>query len=192
MQGWNLSEDLCRLTQKAIPIFVTLRLSVKCRGKQAYRDRLQERRDLLNILEIKQKVNDEGALQISASVMQEMGLSAGNEVYVAYLTEDGARSLYCELYLSPHPLDEPAPEPDIKIPSTLLEQANICVEDEIRIVCLDGAILIHRDSSFSLDEMNELLNSLGIAAKLTEGLDSDPQTAIEQLEKQIQLLQEGE
>ena len=56
----------------------------------------------------------------------------------------------------------------------------------------DGAILIHRDSSFSFDEMNELLNSLGIAAKLTEGLDSDPQIAIEQLEKQIQLLQEGE
>ena len=146
----------------------------------------------MNISEIKQKVNDEGALQISASVMQEMGLSAGDEVYVAYLTEDGARSLYCELYLSPHPLDESAPEPDIKIPSMLLEQANICAEDEIRIVCLDGAILIHRDSSFSFDEMNELLNSLGIAAKLTEGLDSDPQTAIEQLEKQIQLLQEGE
>lgn len=146
----------------------------------------------MNISEIKQKVNDKGALQISASVMQEMGLSAGDEVYVAYLTEDGARSLYCELYLSPHPFDESAPEPDIKIPSTLLEQANICAEDEIRIVCLDGAILIHRDSSFSLDEMNELLNSLGIAAKWTEGLDSDPQTAIEQLEKQIQLLQEGE
>ena len=146
----------------------------------------------MNISEIKQKVNDKGALQISASVMQEMGLSAGDEVYVAYLTEDGARSLYCELYLSPHPFDESDPEPDIKIPSTLLEQANICAEDEIRIVCLDGVILIHRDSSFSFDEMNELLNSLGIAAKLTEGLDSDPQTAIEQLEKQIQLLQEGE
>ena len=55
----------------------------------------------MNISEIKQKVNDKGALQISASVMQEMGLSAGDEVYVAYLTEDGARSLYCELYLSP-------------------------------------------------------------------------------------------
>lgn len=146
----------------------------------------------MNISEIKQKVNDKGALQISPSVMQEMGLSAGDEVYVAYLTEDRARNLYCELYLSPHPSDESAPEPDIKIPSTLLEQANICAEDEIRIVCLDGAILIHRDSSFSFDEMNELLNSLGIAAKLTEGLDSDPQTAIEQLEKQIQLLQEGE
>lgn len=146
----------------------------------------------MNISEIKQKVNDKGALQISASVMQEMGLSAGDEVYVAYLTEDRARNLYCELYLSPHPFDECDPKPDIKIPSTLLEQANICAEDEIRIVCLDGAILIHRDSSFSFDEMNELLNTLGIAAKLTEGLDSDPQIAIEQLEKQIQLLQEGE
>lgn len=146
----------------------------------------------MNISEFKQKVNGEGVLQISADVMQEMGLSAGDEVYIAYLTEDGARNLYCELYLSPHPVDESAPEPDIKIPSTLLEQANISAEDEIRIVCLDGAILIHRDSSFSLDEMNKLLNSLGIAAELTGGLNSDPQIAIEQLEKQIQLLQEGE
>lgn len=146
----------------------------------------------MNISEFKQKVNGEGVLQISADVMQEMGLSAGDEVYIAYLTEDGARNLYCELYLSPHPFDESAPEPDIKIPSTLLEQANISAEDEIRIVCPDEAILIHRDSSFSLDEMNELLNCLGIAAELTQGLDFDPHTAIEQLEKQIQLLQEGE
>lgn len=101
--------------------------------------------------------------------MSEMGLVPGDDVMVAYLTADGSRNTYNELYLSEDGLEYPVSEelPSIMIPSSLMKQARL-EDKDIKIACLDGCIAIYEDRDMNLWEMQQLRDNLRIANELVQ------------------------
>ena len=91
----------------------------------------------MRILECTFTVGSGGVLKIPASVMQKMGLLPGDHVRIAYLTRDGQQNLFQEFFLSANPLDELAEDNQIKVPTHILEDANIPADADLQILCLN-------------------------------------------------------
>lgn len=136
-------------------------------------------------------VSENGSLTIPKTVLREMGLSPGNTVCVAYLTHNGKENLFHEFLLSANPLDELSEELQIRVPNHVLEDANIPVDSDLQILCLDGCIVICQDSALTPSELASVLEQLQAAGELTTPLSGNPEQTREQLEELITQFQEG-
>ena len=145
----------------------------------------------MHISEITFTVNSHGSLKIPAATLREMGLSPGNHVRIAYLTHDGEENTFQEFLLSAGSLDESAEENPIQIPTALLVQADIPEDADLQIVCLKGALLICRDTSFDLAELHLISEYLKTADELLGRLPSEKADAINELRVLINDLERG-
>ena len=102
----------------------------------------------MKIAEMTFTVDSRGNIRIPATVLSEMGLAPGDHVRVAYLTSDGVTNPFCEFMLLPELADEQElmGNDAIRISAQLMAQANIPADADLQIACLNGALLICRDT----------------------------------------------
>lgn len=119
----------------AAPVFVPSDINTTVRGGI-----------LIKISESSYTIGDDGRLVIPADDLTEMGLTAGQDVFVAYIADDGLANRYHEFTVSSVSLSELDTTQQIAIPQQLLEQAGIDSNAEVQITCMDGAIIITGDT----------------------------------------------
>ena len=112
---------------------------------------------------------------------------------VAYLTPDGVMNPFCEFMLLPDSADESGliDNDAIRIPAQLMAQANIPADADLQIACLNGALLICRDTGIQPQELYGVLEGLQAAESLASMLPQEAQQALLQLEQTINTIQEG-
>lgn len=140
----------------------------------------------MKIIEMPMRIGESGDLYIPASILQEMGLSPNDEVYVAYLSKDGNQNEYQEFLISPQPLDAPDEGQKLMIPSPLLEQANLIPGQDLQILCLDGGIILCGESSLDKNELRAVLEQLQTVSDLACSLPDEVGPLIQQLDKFVQ------
>ncbi len=147
----------------------------------------------MQILEMTFTVDKRGGMKIPPPVLAKMGLAAGSHVRVAYLTHDGTTNTFCELMLLPNEADGASPDDDssIRIPMELMRQANIPQDADLQIACLDGCIVISRDTGLQPEELSSILDSLQLAESFVSMLPGEAQQVLSQLEQTIQNTQKG-
>lgn len=147
----------------------------------------------MQILEMTFTVDKRGGMKIPPPVLAKMGLAAGSHVRVAYLTHDGTTNTFCELMLLPNEADGASPDEDgsIRIPMELMRQANIPQDADLQIACLDGCIVISRDTGLQPEELNSILEHLQTAESLTAMLPGETQQTLSQLEQAVQTIRKG-
>lgn len=147
----------------------------------------------MQILEMTFTVDKRGGMKIPPPVLAKMGLAAGSHVRVAYLTHDGTTNTFCELMLLPNEADGASPDDDssIRIPMELMRQANIPQEADLQIACLDGCIVISRDTGFQPEELSSILDSLQLAESFVSMLPGEVRQVLSRLEQAVQNTQKG-
>lgn len=147
----------------------------------------------MQILELTFTVDHRGRLKIPAPVLTKMGLAAGDHVRVAYLTHNGAANTFCELMLLPNAVDGVGLNGDnaIQIPMELMRQANIPQDADLQIACLDGCIVISRDTGLQPEELSSILDSLQLAESCASVLPEEARQVLSQLEQTIQNTRKG-
>lgn len=144
------------------------------------------------ISELTFTVDRRGSIKIPTSVLEKMGLFSGDHIRVAYLTQDGAVNTFREFLLLPDTIGETETEEDaIRIPARLMEQANIPSDADLQIACLDGALVICRDTGLQSEELWSVLEGLQTAEHMTSKLPEDAQQALQELERSLHAIQEG-
>ena len=145
------------------------------------------------ISELAFTVDKHGGIKIPAFVLKKMGLLPGDHLRVAYLTQDGSANVFREFMLLPDTIEknEAAEDAAIRIPAQLMEQTNIPPNADLQIACLDGALVICRDSGFQPEELRSVLEGLETVENLTSILPEDAQQALLELERLIHTVQEG-
>lgn len=147
----------------------------------------------MKIAEMTFTVDGRGNVKIPAVVLSEMGLAPGNHVRAAYLTLDGIANPFCEFMLLPEFADEQELMGNdvIRIPAQLMAQANIPADADLQITCLNGALLICRDTGLQPQELCAVLEGLQAAEDLASMLPQEAQQALLQLEQTINTIREG-
>lgn len=147
----------------------------------------------MQILEMTFTVDKQGGMKIPASILAKMGLAAGDHVRVAYLTDDGAANTFCELMLLPNAVDEISPDKSgaIQIPVELMRQANIPQDANLQITCLNGCIVISRDTGFQPEDLYPILENLQTAEALASMLPGEALQTLAKLEETIERIQKG-
>ena len=143
----------------------------------------------MQILEMTFTVDHRGGMKIPAPVLAKMGLAAGDHVRVAYLTHDGVSNTFCELMLLPDAVDETGSNRTnvIQIPEELMRQASILQDADLQITCLDGCIVISRDTGLQPEELYPMLKNLQVAEALASMLPEEAPQALAKLEQTIGL-----
>ena len=139
----------------------------------------------LKISEVVLQVSENGDLHIASELLQEMGLSPADPVYLAYLTRGGAKN---DFLLSPECIEAGEDAEKLLIPSPLLEQANLSPGEDIQILCLDRAIVLCETSTLDRNDLEAILQQLRAAQELAFSLPEEAGSLIHQLE---QIIQEG-
>ena len=144
------------------------------------------------ITELVYTVNKQGSLKIPKDAIREMGLQAGDHVRVAFLSTDGEKNDYCELMIYGEQAEEDTElaEQSIQIPESLMKASKLTSTENLRILCLDHALLICPDTSLSGEELEAVLNSLFRANDLVSDLSDDTEDIREQLDNLIEKLEE--
>ena len=95
--------------------------------------------------------------------------------------------------LLPNEADGASPDDDssIRIPMELMRQANIPQDADLQIACLDGCIVISRDTGLQPEELSSILDSLQLAESFVSMLPGEAQQVLSQLEQTIQNTQKG-
>ena len=147
----------------------------------------------MQILEMTFTVDHRGGMRIPAPVLAKMGLTAGDHVRVAYLTHDSVSNTFCELMLLPDADDETAAEKAsvIHLPAELKQQASIPQDADLQITCLNGCIVINRDTGFQPEELYPILENLQTAEALASMLPGEAQKTLAKLEQTIERIQKG-
>ena len=147
----------------------------------------------MKIAEMTFTVDSRGNVKIPTAVLSEMGLAPGDHVRAAYLTPDGITNPFCEFMLLPELVDEPELMDDdaVRIPAQLMAQANIPADADLQIACLNGALLICRDTGLQPQELCGILEGLQAAEDLSAMLPQEAQQALLQLEQTISTIREG-
>ena len=104
-----------QLLLSAAPVFVPSGINATARGGV-----------LIKISESSYTIGDDGRLVIPADDLTEMGLTAGQDVFVAYITDDDLANRYHEFTVSSVSLSELDTTQQIAIPQQLLGQAGKC------------------------------------------------------------------
>jgi hypothetical protein len=79
---------------------------------------------------------------IPAVDLAEMGLSPGQNVFVAYIADDDLANQYSEFMVSSVSLSEMDCAQRIAVPQPLLEEAGIDPDGEVQVICIEGVIII--------------------------------------------------
>ena len=135
----------------------------------------------MKLSEISIPVAANGDLLVPASIMREMGLHGGDLVQIAYLTKDGVRNDFHEFLLSSGGVDEAEDSVSFQVPDTLLQQANMKADEDVKLVCLDGCIVICKDRDLDHEALLDVLDSLKKANELTSDLPSGLREVQDQL-----------
>ena len=72
------------------------------------------------------------------------------------------------------------------LPTPLLEQVNLFPGENIQILCLNGGIVLCRESTLERDDLKSLLAQLQIASELVRALPDEVRPLIQQLDTFIQ------
>lgn len=147
----------------------------------------------MQILEMTFTVDKRGGMKIPPPVLAKMGLAAGSHVRVACLTHDGASNTFCELMLLPDAVDETVSDRTnvVQIPEELMRQAGIPQDADLQITCLDGYIVISRDTGLQPEELYPILENLQVAEALASMLPGETPQALAKLEQTIGRIQKG-
>lgn len=135
----------------------------------------------MRLSEISISVAANGDLLVPASMMQEMGLNVGDTVQIAYLTQDGVLNDFHEFLFSPGDIGKSMDPVPIQIPDLLLQQANMDADEDVRIVCLNGCIVICKDLDLGHEALADVLDSLRAANELTSIFPAGLQEVQDQL-----------
>ena len=148
---------------------------------------------IMKIAEMTFTVDSRGNIKIPAAVFSEMGLAPGDHVRVAYLAPDGVTNPFCEFMLLPDSVDGSGlmDNDTIRIPAQLMAQANISADADLQIACLNGGLLICRDTGLQPQELCGVLEGLQEAESLASMLPQEAQQALLQLEQTINTIQKG-
>lgn len=144
----------------------------------------------MTISELESAIGPDGALVIPAAEIEQMGLRPNDSVYVAYIADDTLRNQFREFLVLPTPMEETGEPAQISIPEELLRNANIPKDADVQIVCVDGAVILCRESALYSDDFAQVLQSLDIAVDLAGRLPQDAQAVIESLHQYIDSLKE--
>lgn len=120
-----------------------------------------------------------------------MELAAGQEVFIAYITENDLLNKYSEFLVSGTPLSCGDTSAHIAIPDQLLSEAGIAADGEVQIYCVNGAVIIVRADTLTFSELNGVINEIAVASKLVEQLPFNPDSALEYLNKVIDDIEGG-
>lgn len=140
----------------------------------------------MKLLEINYPIGKDG-LHIPLNELREMGFSAKDTVTVAFLSTDGRENSFREFLI----YHDDAPQ-SVRIPTDLLEQAGITTEDDLRMLCCAGKILILRDNALRAEEMSEVLERLMLLNDFSEQLPNDPTEAAQILSDTLENILGGE
>ena len=111
---------------------------------------------------------------IPASDLAEMGLSPGQNVFVAYIADDDLANQYSEFMVSSVSLSEMDCSQRIAVPQPLLEEAGIDPDGEVQVICVEGAIIIAEDSALNEDELSEVVDRLRAANDRAQQFANEP------------------
>lgn len=111
---------------------------------------------------------------IPAADLAEMGLSPGQNVFVAYIADDDFANQYSEFTVSSVSLSEMDCSQRIAVPQPLLEEAGIDPDGEVQVICAEGAIIIAEDSTLNEDELSEVVDRLRAANDLAQQFANEP------------------
>lgn len=142
----------------------------------------------MKLSEISIPIVANGDLLVPASMMREMGLYAGDIVQIAYLTRDGTLNDFHEFLLSSGGVEETADPVSFQIPDSLLQQANMDADEDVKLVCLDGCIVICKDRDLDLETLADVLDSLRKANELTSALPTSLSEVQDQLSEIVSKL----
>ena len=115
----------------------------------------------MKLIELTYPVGETG-LQIPLKDLNEMGFSTGDPASVAFLSADGEKNDFREFLIYGDAAQA------IRLPGELLARAEIGTEEDIRVLCFDGNILITRAEFLYPEELPELLDCLTRAANLVD------------------------
>ena len=98
-----------------------------------------------------------------------------------------------EQMLLPDAADETASDRTsvIQIPEELMRQASIPQDADLQITCLDGCIVISRDTGLQPEELYPMLKNLQVAEALASMLPEEAPQALAKLEQTIGSIQKG-
>ena len=147
----------------------------------------------MKIAEMTFTVDGRGNIKIPAAILSKMGLAPGDHVRVAYLTPDGVTNPFCEFMLLPELADEQEliDNDAIRIPAQMMAEANIPADADLQIACLNGGLLICRDTGLQPQELCGELEGFLAIEDLASMLPQKAQQAILQLEQTINTIREG-
>lgn len=128
----------------------------------------------IRISESSYTIGDDGRLVIPATELAEMGLSPGQNVFVAYIADDDLANQYSEFTVSSVSLSEMDCSQRIAVPQPLLEEAGIDPDGEVQVICVEGAIIIAEDSALNEDELSEVVDRLRAANDRAQQFANEP------------------
>lgn len=128
----------------------------------------------MELLEITCTTDKNGALKIPSRILREMGIIAGDQVRLAYLSNNGTSNFFHEFFVSANGLEALPTESEfrsITLPNDLMAEAGITDTDDIQIACAERAIIIFQSKGQQLsNELKAILNGLNIASDALERL----------------------
>lgn len=129
----------------------------------------------MKIADLVLNVDQTGLLWIPAEVVREMGFKAGDAVHIAYFTHDGTKNSFHELVVFSEGGQNAlrTAEHTIQVPSELMLQAHLSEDEDMQIICLDGAILICRDTALNVAEIQGVQDQLMMLNNLAMMLPDD-------------------
>ena len=126
-------------------------------------------------------IEPDGRLVIPANELAEMGLLAGQSVYLAYIAEHDLTNRYSEFLVSVTSFAELDTSEHIAIPEQLLENAGIATDSDVQIICINGAVIITQEDNLNLRELDAAINQLRSANEITEHLSTSPKQILPEL-----------
>ena len=148
----------------------------------------------MKIAELTLNVDEKGVVKIPAEMILEMGAKPGEAINVLYYTKDGMENSFHELMVYSNRMSAPGEvaQHTIQIPSELMRQSNLTEDEDLQIVCLDGAILICRDTAMNTAELEALLEQLAMTNDLAAALPDTVEQVQEQLIRMIEEYEGGD
>ncbi len=116
----------------------------------------------MRLMELKFCVDNGGHILLPAKDLSEMGINPGDNVTIAFLSDDGINNSYREFLISSDIQADTDEQQTIRIPIEFLNTAKILPNEDIEITCADGVILILRADKLSSSDLDEVLRRLGL------------------------------
>ena len=149
----------------------------------------------MKLIEMTFEISENGDLRIPAEDIADMGLQAGEQVCVAFLSSDGATNDFREFAVArDHEEIVGEDYQSFQLPTQLLEQALIPPDADLQIMCLDGMIVISKREYLEIGDLEEILRRLDAVRRFSDDniLTRDLEQVKDQLLSFIETNLEGE